>query len=341
MTAYQIAFHTPQLPPKLNLDFACLSGGGVAPSQFYGETQNGRDVYVRYRGGVLRVDMANSALDDVRDGSTILEARIGPAFDGAISLTQFCSHFGVTVDGKIPAETDPNAHRHTDFSGQTTYWQAFLPRMTRDTSRDILAACRDHFPNAMLVQPVRDQNSKLDRVVEVAPENIASYDAYLIGGASSIADIDVSAAEGILQKPGQLRITLGFQLWRWPKPYLSNMLLGRAIKDLQRTPIQAGIQGMPDGQGIAHATLTLRAAFPTDQSAKRAQFSGLGNVLKRFLPITRLERVDLKTGQTISELNQPLDPKLREWCRQGPDRWIAVLRDGRDGPWIGVRPVRD
>lgn len=340
MSAYQIAFHTPQLPPKLNLDLASLSGGGVAPSQFYGETQDGRDVYVRYRGGVLRVDVATSALDDVRDGSTILEARIGPAFDGAISLTQFCTHFGVTIDGKIPSETDPKAYRNTDFSGQTTYWQAFLPRMTRDTSRDILAACRGHFPNAMLVQPLRDQNFKLDRVVEVAPENIASYDAYLIGGASSIAAIDISAADGIVQKPGQLLIALDFQLWKWPKPYLSDMLPESAVKDLQRTPIRAGIKDMPDGQGIAHATLRLSAVFRTDASAVHTQLSGIGDILKSFLPITRLERVDLKTGQTMSELNQPLDPKLIEWSRQGPDRWIAVLRDGRVGPWIGVRPAR-
>lgn len=42
---------------KLDLDLAKISGGGSCPTQFFGETLDGREVYVRYRGGQLSVDL--------------------------------------------------------------------------------------------------------------------------------------------------------------------------------------------------------------------------------------------------------------------------------------------
>lgn len=341
MCAYEIAFHTPELPPKLNLDLVSLSGGGACPSQFYGETHDGQEVYVRYRGGHLRVDMADSALGNARNGARILELDIGPAFDGSMSLAQFCTFFGVTINGTLPPETNPRADHFTDFSGQTTYWQAFLPSVTIGTSRDILAATCADFPPALLVQPALDQNDRIEKLVSVTPEDADGYNVYLVEGTTSAADIDFKPEGDVLQKPAQLLIELGFGLWKHPQPYCSSMLLDRAAEQLGRTPIQAGIVGMPGGQGIAHSTFRLRAAFPTNNSEMRAQLADLGDVLKRCLPITHLERIDLKTGQSVSELHRPLDPRLRDWCWKGPDRWISLTRDGPNGPWLGVRPVRD
>ena len=40
-------FHTPELPEPLDLDLAELHGGGSCPAQFYGETHEGLEVYVR------------------------------------------------------------------------------------------------------------------------------------------------------------------------------------------------------------------------------------------------------------------------------------------------------
>ena len=115
-----IGFHTPELPPPIGLDLCKVRGGGAFPSQFYGETADGREVYIRYRGGRFSIEI---------DGERVLEADIGPHLDGEISLSQVCRHFG--VNGEIQGETDPEADRNTDFSGQTTglrgsIWPAVL-----------------------------------------------------------------------------------------------------------------------------------------------------------------------------------------------------------------------
>ena len=83
-----IGFHTPELPEPLGLDLYKLQGGGSCPSQFYGETHDGLDVYVRYRGGTLRVHVGNKPGDDaLDDGLCILETHIGTQYDGTMSLT--------------------------------------------------------------------------------------------------------------------------------------------------------------------------------------------------------------------------------------------------------------
>jgi hypothetical protein len=87
------------------------------------------------------------------NGNCILDADIGPPFDGSMSLTQFCANFGVTVNGIIPDETAPDAHRYANLTGQTTFWKAHLNRITIDTARKIVAKAWSAFPNALLVKP--------------------------------------------------------------------------------------------------------------------------------------------------------------------------------------------
>ena len=106
MCAHQIAFHTPE-PPKLNVDLASLSGGGVAPSQFCGETHDGRDVYVRYRGGHLSIQIGTEVGEDALDGERLLDVDIGPAYDGSVSLSQFCTYFGAQTTGPPRLKTIP------------------------------------------------------------------------------------------------------------------------------------------------------------------------------------------------------------------------------------------
>lgn len=82
-----------------------------------------------------------------------MDVDIGPALDGSISLTQACRICGLTVNGDITGELDPLALSYSDLSGRTTFWQVFLNRVTSETSLKMRSACRETFPEALVMQP--------------------------------------------------------------------------------------------------------------------------------------------------------------------------------------------
>ncbi|MEP0248111.1 MAG: hypothetical protein ABJD83_09195, partial [Roseobacter sp.] len=246
-----IGFHTPELPAPLGLDLPKLRGGGSCPSQFYGETHDGLDVYVRYRGGSLRVHVGYEPGDDaLRDGNCILDADIGPPFDGSMSLTQFCANFGVTVNGIIPDETDPDAHRYTNLTGQTTFWKAHLHRITIDTARKIVAKAWSAFPNALLVKPITNDKFKLERLELTTPERIDTSSVWLIDGPSLLTEIDINPEDGILPKSNQLQVSIAFSSWQYPAPKYTSQLR-QAEEELGQTFFVPGERNMPNEIALA------------------------------------------------------------------------------------------
>ncbi|MEM7211133.1 MAG: hypothetical protein AAF479_04425 [Pseudomonadota bacterium] len=334
-------FHTPKLPDPLDLDLAELQGGGACPSQFYGQTHDLREVYVRYRYGTLRVYVADYPTDEAYpDGRCVLEIDIGTDFDGRISLKQFCESFGVTINGSIPTETDPDAHRNADFSGETTYWRPHLRQVTDATSRRIVQACRDALSDALILQEVRDDRFRLDSFLKVDATAIEGYSVWIIEGALDPDDVKISPEKELIPDWSQLRISAHCMLWKWPKPIYTHHQRDKASRDLGRTLIVAGDVDQPPDIELAHNSLNLSCAFKTEDEGKRAKLETISNRISAFLPVTALERVDLASGQVLTVLNRPLDPVIAEWCVAGPDRWLAVLRDTPTSPWVGVRPSR-
>ncbi|WP_421979204.1 hypothetical protein [Roseibium sp.] len=331
-----ISFHTPHLPLSLNLDLASLRGGGSYPSQFYGETQEGREIYVRYRGGHLSVEQSDN------DGrkTRLLETDIGPPHDGSMSLAQFCRYFGVTVNGKVPEETDPEARRYTDFSGATTYWTADFGRVTEQTSRRMLETCRKAWPEALLLEPVWNSRHELLDLREAKPDNIRSYRVWLVDGAARLSDIDTHPDEHLLPKEGQLQVSVDYGLWNSTGIPYGNSHLISASKELGRSIYVAGKYRQTDIVEIEDCAFKLRATFPTCDETPREKLSNLATVLLPHLPQTELERVNLGTGEVVSTFTRPIDPAIIHWCSQDDDRWIAVLKDETRGPWVGVRAQR-
>ena len=212
-----IGSHTPELPEPIGLDLAKLRGGGSCPSQFYGETHDGLDVYVRYRSGTLRVHVGKQTGDHaLDDGHCILETEIGTTYDGTISLTQFCTNFGVTVNGIIPEETDPEARRNADLTGQTTYWEGYLRQVTIETSQKILREACLALPNALLVKPVVNDAFKLERLELTVPEQIDTFDVWLVDGPSVVTDIATTPEDYVLPNNDHLQNSLGFASWKYP-----------------------------------------------------------------------------------------------------------------------------
>jgi hypothetical protein len=334
-----IEFHTPKLPKPLNLDLVQLGGGGSCPSQFYGKTHEGHDVYVRYRGGLLSVRIGRDPGNDAAQGSPILEVDIGPKFDGNISLTQFCRYFGVTIAGTVPEEKDVDAHLYSDLSGDTTFCRTNVERVTLQTSREILKVCMSIFPSAILVKPVLGERYKLKELIKVPLENVDD-DVWLIDGVSNVAEVRTSPTQYILPTEGQLQIFLKYDLWKRPEPLYTNGFREVASKELGRDLIEAGMRETPKDHALAYSTFKIDTEFSSTNDRTRKLLSLLGEVIKELLPVTPLDHVDLKTGRVVSKLNEPLDPVMKEWCRSGSDRWLSILRDGNESLWIGVRPSK-
>lgn len=271
------------------------------------------------------------------DAEPILKADIGTIYDGSISLRQFCVNFGVTVQGVVPAETSPDADRNTDFSGNTTYLEAYLDRITLETSRTILKTCMQAFPNAILVRPVLDKNFKLREFVEVTAD-VTDDGVWLIDGATCTGDIRTSPTQYVLPTEGQLQVRLQCDLWKWPRPKYSSRGCELASQDLRRKLIVAGLQGMPKNDEVAFSNFRIATQFPTSDTSARAQLTNLRGALKNVLPETGLKQVRLDTNQVVATFIRPLDQVLRQWCKSGSDRWLEVTRESRDGPWLGVCP---
>lgn len=112
-------FSRPNLKP-LNIDLISIEGGGSCPAQFWGQTADGRSLYIRYRGGHFGVECG-----DVK----LIDACIGPGLHGDLMMEQACDLAGLTVRGKrlvLSEEARLDAAEHgpiLDWSGRTTYWE--------------------------------------------------------------------------------------------------------------------------------------------------------------------------------------------------------------------------
>jgi len=262
-----------------------------------------------------------------------------------MSLTQFCTNFGVTVEGAIPKETDPEAHLYANLSGQTTFWKVHLHRITIETSRKIVDKARSAFPNALLVKPVYvrpepHEGLVLNRVELTTPEKIDTSSVHLIDGPSLLTDIEVSPGAGILPKSGQLQISASFSSWK--ASLQRHMAFERmAEKELGQIFYVPGKQkDLPKETELITVGLNMSASFQKYDEATRSKLASLGEAISQLIPPTNLERIELKTGNRIDYIDRPIDPVVVDWCKSGENRWLALTREGRNGPWIGVRPTK-
>ncbi|TGD61140.1 hypothetical protein EYC08_19235 [Tabrizicola sp. WMC-M-20] len=102
--------------------------------------------------------------------------------------------------------------------------------------------------------------------------------------------------------------------------------------------IQAGVKGMPQAEELAYDTFRLRTEFATEDTTPRDELERLGGHLMHFLPMTCVQKVDLRSGDVLLEQNVPLDPVVVEWCRADDKRWLSISREQGAEPCTGVRP---
>jgi len=150
--------------------------------------------------------------------------------------------------------------------------------------------------------------------------------------------LDIDPEYGVMPKSNQLVIAMNFSSWQYPASKYTSQLR-QAEEELGRTFFVPGERNMPNEIALATDSLSLQASFPNEDQIKRDALSRLGDAISQELPVTQLERIDLATGKHIDYIYRPIDPVIVKWCNSGADRWTAVIREQRNGPWIGVRPA--
>ena len=114
-------FFTPPNVSKVDLRVTSLRGGGACPSQFWGLTPDGREVYIRYRNGYLSIDVAEKQGQEAPFNGGVLKVQIGPALDGELSAEQLISLTGLKVDVLDEGQVSAEAESERDLSGAITF----------------------------------------------------------------------------------------------------------------------------------------------------------------------------------------------------------------------------
>lgn len=342
-------FHSPSRPKPLGLDLAWLKGGGACPAQFEGETQDGRGVYVRYRGGELSVDVAETCDQDFMDWPQVLQADIGPHLDGVLSLYQACCYAGLTVNGTLP----DGAKSQSDLLGKITYFELQQRSMTAETSRKILSACHCLAPDALLVECRYNAAFEFEELAQIRGDTVSSSTATLILGATEIGDLNLGGDGSVEPTPGQTQIRFSQFQWRRSGPTFSGCGIPDIAKEIGRPMVIAGYRDQdPNALGlvkpgfvedpmdvIGYDTLSVSARFETQAEGVRSLLDQMGTAIVTYCPEVPLRRVELETDKTLSQVVERVDPAIVEWCKQDPDRWIRFEIDRASGARVGVRPI--
>jgi hypothetical protein len=347
-------FYTRPNLPQLGIDLVDAHGGGSCPSQFYGRTAAGRQIYMRYRGGWLAVW---EGTDGDLFENELLSANIGPALDGDILLEQVCDLTGITIRGDKPSLTDAewraaNEERPVmDWSGRTTYWirDVLISKEGGERLADTLAAV---FPDMMIVEcvwlkePFRRVFVRRKTIGECEAGVFLCFgalaqtskwfglgaDARLLKRLTSGEQVAITDLDRLFAHILRIRIR-----WNEVRPWPDwRKALGLETPESERQPSHIELPNF----GLMS---NLRTKFATDDP-------GAGDFTRRLIETvdgcfsTWAEEVDLGTGAVVGAPREirwySLD--LREWCEAAPNRFLFWRPPQEEGSSqkIGIRPCR-
>ena len=186
------------------------------------------------------------------------------------------------------------------------------------------------------MRPVLNEAYELERLEVTSPERVDYSNTWLINGPSGLAEINIDPEFGVMPTSDQLLIAIICTLWQYPAPMYTSQKR-QAEQDLGRTFFVSGERGMPEDLALTTDTLSLHSSFPKGNRVARDVLASLGEAIERLLPVILVERINLVTDDIIDRIEYRIDPAIVEWCNSGAERWIAITREGRDSPWIGVR----
>lgn len=339
---YGDRWFTPPTVEPLDLDLSFLSGGGACPAQFEGETHDGRDVYCRYRGGVMKVRIAKrpdgSVFDE--DADTVLTENIGPPLHGSINLGQFCRLAGITIDGVLPPLPSPEKmtqEGYYDLSGATTFYDVWVNSAVQ-TQRDFIEAVMD-WSDATLMTRIYDDNYQTTGTrLCTSVTNIEAHDVIVVIGPVPDEQERLHFVDPMKPAPRGTVATLRISGFKAPMRPYSNPWIDR-VREM--TGIQIEVAGI--SETCLHDSFSLHARCKNDEDRNR--IGRLDSLFDAMFPRYRIFTADIASGAPLPEQDETIqhhDPRIANWIGDEPSRWFGIRNAGdRDNPRIvGTRLER-
>jgi hypothetical protein len=311
-------FFTPPKIPKVDLSVTSLSGGGACPSQYRGQTSDGREVYIRYRGGVLSIDMSRVPSEAEQPRTEVLNIELGPPLDGTISARQLISLTGLKVDDLDGDELLPEAEVELDLTGKTTFYRTREISATNDGAMKFLSLLWSAFPSCQVTEITWSQHEgRNERLLE-------------LGELPKETELEISLGNDC---PA---ISLQFSRFKYDFPGF-----GRPDGDIEFSK-EAGrkIETVGSfGCAVKYDSLSISSEFRTDNVAARDWLEQLDSKLADCFPEIEYAPHDPGSGEEIA--GEPWktqdDPAISEWVRATSNRFRYVRREARGSSLIGYR----
>lgn len=311
-------FFTPPELPKVDLRVTSLRGGGACPSQYWGQTTDGREVYIRYRNGYLTIDVAQSHQDEAPCDDNLLCVQIGPPLDGGLSASQLIALTGLKVDvldiGKVSAP--PESER--DLSGATTFWRTNEISATKAGAGKFLSLLWREFPDCQIFNLNWSRTGELKKRLlwpgETPKEALLEI---VLGVNCPIISLHYSRFK--YDFPG------------FGRPEDNSRFSNEARREIETVG--------SFGCDVKYDSLMISSEFRTDDTMARTWLERLDEKLDACFPEVEYIPHDLETGEVVSGESLKIydDPLISKWVQAASNRFRHIGRAARDLPWIGYR----
>lgn len=310
-------FFTPPNIPKVDVRVTSLRGGGACPSQYWGQTPDGREVYIRYRNGYLLIDVAEKQGEETPYNGGVLDVHIGPPLDGELSAQQLVSLTGLKVD-VLDEGQSRKTESERDLSGATTFWNAIGISATKVGAERFLSVLWREFPDCQVFENSWSQAGGPNKHV-LCP-----------GETPRFTNLGVNLGEGCP------RISLQYVRFKYDFPgYGGPEDNSRFSQEARREVETVGSVGCE----VKYDSLSISSEFCTDDTVARMWLERLDEIIDGCFPEFEYIPHDIATGE-IAEgeaLKTQDDPEITKWVQAVSNRFRYIRRVARDLPLIGYR----
>ena len=278
-------------------------------------------------------------VDCLSDGTEIFSERIGPPYDGVITLENFCELSGITINGIVPERTDMmnfvKKYGHcSDLSGKVTFYNTWSGSSIK-TQVDFLKALQQQIQNIYLFQKIYekdkdDYNLNLKAVDYFDdPNNICSSSIYAIVGRK----IEATKLQAAFEKahnfrtlfPDHLFIRIETSGFRYPQRNNNMDDAGYIKKALNIDILVAG-----QTEECLMGNFSIHTEFNNSNCGKFTVMKQLDELVNEFYPIHELISYDLLTKKEKTDSNRllSLDKEISKWINQSNNRYLSFTNEG-------------
>ncbi len=272
--------------------------------------------------------------DAICNGREVLGINLGPPLDGAISLGQLCAIAGITLNGEkppIPAPAEMCEEPWLDLSGATSFFDLRY-KSTKETATAIVDAILSAQDDAYLIEHTQQNERRGGGATLFSDASLLNTicPTILIGRKPTSGDLAKVSDSHELQElfPALLILEVAFTGFQFPLRHYSRAHLDSDPSDAGRNIKIAGHDA-----ACLYDTLSVKAAFASDDGQKRNKLQRIAEQIVSFFPELPIEATDLKNGRRLPELDttERVDRAIASWVQSDDENWLRVSIENING----------